>query len=126
VHSSERQRRQSQSVVITFPLIHFDCALAPAAVGNFISSSFVVYYAHAVTFECLGSELAPDLQVPVPAAGCFQSNALPVSGKDDFQSISETSRRLGWSRAKGNWAVFCGTMLFVVPLALLGVLSQSD
>lgn len=35
LHSSKHQRHQSRSEVVTFPLIHFDCALAPAAAGAF-------------------------------------------------------------------------------------------
>jgi hypothetical protein len=40
LHSSKHQRHQNRSEVVTFPLIHFDCALAPAAAGAFSVVSF--------------------------------------------------------------------------------------
>jgi hypothetical protein len=35
--ASKKQRHQNQSVTVNFPLIHFDCALSPAAPGKFPS-----------------------------------------------------------------------------------------
>ena len=40
LHSSKHQRHQNRSEVVTFPLIYFDCALAPAAAGAFSFVSF--------------------------------------------------------------------------------------
>jgi hypothetical protein len=33
LHSSKQQRHQKQSVTVKFPLIHFDCAIAPSGSG---------------------------------------------------------------------------------------------
>ena len=35
LHSSKQLRRQKQNATVNFPLIHFDCAIAPAASGIF-------------------------------------------------------------------------------------------
>jgi hypothetical protein len=41
-HSSKQQRHHKQSVDVKFPLIHFDCALAPAAAGR--AASFSLFH----------------------------------------------------------------------------------
>jgi hypothetical protein len=89
-HQSKQHRHHRQSLTVKFPLVHFDCALAPAAEGIF---AFSFHRFHIVTSACTGAEVDPSLQAPSPpcalcAIVCSAIMPMPFM----FRFISRSAR----------------------------------